>query len=196
MSYLEGYNGAQGAPMKHPGYLTGRYYSTVPNQIGSAAAPNAVDTLYLYPFAVFAPVAITSLVLRTGTGGAGSSVKTGIWANNPATNKPSGAPLIVDNTGAATTSSNTNVSISASGSLQPGFYWMGAKFTGTLPTVSCIQAANQYMSYLMGFDTSGLLIANAISMSDTFSNNMPTIATNQSFTVVGVGGVPAIAFGT
>lgn len=180
----------------HPGYLTGRYYSTLPNQIGSAAAPNAVNTLYLYPFQLFARVSITSLVIRVGTGGAGSSVKTGIWANNASTNKPVGAPLIVDNTGTATTSSNANVSISATGTLAAGFYWAGAKFTGTLPTVSCVQAANQYMNWIMGYDTSGLLIGNALSMSDTYSNNMPTIASNQSFTQVGVAGVPAIAFGT
>jgi hypothetical protein len=88
------------------------------------------------------------------TGGAGSAIKVGIRANDTTNgangNKPSGAPLIADNTGVATTANNTTLTLCTGGTLGPGVYWMGVKATGTLPTMYCLQ--NSELGGLTGLD--------------------------------------------
>lgn len=173
-------------------YKTGFTYSTFAGTPTLAVA-SAIDTLYFYPFLLQRRIVVTGGVVRTGTGGAGSSIKAGIWANNDAgtTNRPVGAPLLVDNTGASTASSTANVALAMSGTLQPGLYWVGVKLTGTLPTTLGVGSNNQTLAQLAGV-TGNALNAYAVSIADTYSNAMPTIPTNQTFTQVATGTIPIL----
>jgi len=179
----------------HPGYPASRFFSTTAGVISSATAVPAVDTLYLYPFIVPKTIAITAGRARSATGGAASSMKAGVWANS-SSNKPVGAPLLVHNTGVATTANNTTVALAMTGTLGPGMYWVGTKFTGTLPAMFSMSSTNLQMGLLAGTGTQEFFTANAISMADAYGNDMPTIAAGQSFTLVGSSGVPFIGFGT
>lgn len=187
----------------HPGYVAGRWYSLVDCATTNAAVA-AADILYLFPFQVLAPVTIASMLMRVTTGGTGSTVKSAIWANSTVSMRPLGVPLYSDNTGVATTSSSTNVSLAVAGALTPGLYWFGSKHTGTLPTVQCIGSSGAPPSGL--FRWTGIPTAAAtfpslgfgISIADTYSNNIAatTLAEGASFTHITSAIVPNAAIVT
>lgn len=166
----------------HPGYIAGQYYATYPGSLVQTT-PGAVDTVFFYPVIFPHQITFTAARARIQTGGAGSSMKTGIWENYAPTMRPVGAPVAVDNTGIATTSSTTDSAITMSGTLQAGqLYWIGTKFTGTLPGMWCVPNSNAFIAWLTGLGT-GALNSASYSIASTYSNNMPTLATNASLTV-------------
>lgn len=192
-----------GGPRRHPGYVSGRWYPLT-NTATSNAAVAATNTLYLFPFQVDASVTFTSMLMRVITGGAGSSAKSAIWANSPTSARPVGVPLYSDNTGVATTSSSVNVTLAVAGTLNPGFYWFGSKFTGTLPSVQCIGASG--VAPVEQWAWMGVAAAAAtfptlcfgLSSADTYSNDIAatSFAEGASFTVVASAVVPNAAFVT
>lgn len=190
----------QRAPVNsHPGYLPKRFYPTFVGQApGTAAAIPAADVLYLYPFWVPRPVLVVSLHHRIQTGGAGSAIKSGIWANSPVSNKPLGAPLIADNTGQATTSSTATITADTTDKLLgPGWYWAGTKSTGTLPAMWSVPPSNPFCSYFMGFGTAtDGIVGSGFSIAATYSSDLPTFAEGASFTAYTGGGIPAVYLGT
>lgn len=182
-------------PLLHPGYKAGTgTYPMIEGPVTTAAIP-AADKLYLYPFILYSPITFTAGQMRVGTGGAGSSVKVGIWANSPVSNRPLGAPLFADNTGVATTSNSTNVAPALAGSLAPGVYWSGAKFTGTLPQMVIIPGSNVIVARLAGY-SGGSLILTGLSIDDAYSNDLPTIAEGATFTALSVQSVPVLGLTT
>jgi hypothetical protein len=65
------------------------------------------------------------------------------------------------------------------------------KATGTLPTMYCMQESE--LGWFMGLDaTIDVFTAVGLSMADTYSNNMPTISSGQSFTAVTAATIPLI----
>jgi len=177
----------------HPGYVASRIYATVPSMAPTAAAVPAVDVIYLYPFQIFARVAVTALRIRVQTGGAGSSGKGAIWANSYTSMRPLGAPLLVDNTGVATTASTADAVLAASGTLNPGIYWAGTKFTGTLPQTFSVPSNNTWAAFISGFGTASGTPQNAYSFADAYANNMPTFAEGASFTsIASTSGAPLV----
>jgi hypothetical protein len=159
------------------GGQTGQFLGTWPGG-QAAAAFNAIDKWFLYPWVNVAPVNFTAGNLCVTAGGAGSSVKTAIWANSTISNRPIGPPLFVDNTGVATTA-NASVTVAIGpGSLPPGLYWIGTKCTGTPPTV--ISGNNSsFLRSLVPARTSGA--TNDFEFVDTYSNNAPTFAEGATF---------------
>jgi hypothetical protein len=161
------------------GGTTGWRMGTSPGPLGVGAI-GAADTLYLYPFIILQPISFTGGKLFVTTGGASSACKSGIWANSLVSNRPVGAPLFADNTGVATTSSGVEANVAfGNGSLTPGFYWMGTKSKATLPTMLAL-IGNGIMGYMMGAKTSAL--AYGLSIADTYTNNLATLAEGASFT--------------
>ena len=180
----------------HPGYVVGNYYSTWEDHPANAAIP-AADVLYFYPWRLDHRITIKSFHLRTGTGGAASAVKSGLWADSPVSHRPLGAPLIADNTGVATTGNNTTTSADITDTaVGPGWYWFGSKATGTLPTTFSVPVNHNYMGFYFGTDsTPGPLVVNNYSIADTYADALPTIAEGASFTEVTTGGVPIVHIG-
>jgi hypothetical protein len=174
-----GFASISAAPL-HPGYIAGKTYTMLDAGTVSNLAVGAIDTVYLYPFRVFAPITFTAGAIRISAGGVGSSVKSGIWAHSYVSGRPLGAPLVYDNTGAATTGTG-QIAIALAGSLLPGFYWFGTKFTGTLPTAQSIVTP----TYLVPNGGAGSTVG--LSASDTYSNNISALSFSEgyaSFTVV------------
>lgn len=177
--------------------IAGKYYSPFENAVLSAgAAPGATNTIYLYPFRLALPVTVTKIVLKTGTGGAGSSVKSGIWANSPISARPIGAPLIADNTGQATTGSAAVIEVDTTDAFLPaGWYWGGTKYTGTLPTMVGFSGTGFNAGRDIGDDTSAIFSPlTGLSFADTYSNSMPTFTEGASFTDLHSAQCAAIAF--
>ncbi len=182
----------------HPGYLAGRGYLMMEGQPSNAAIA-AVDTLYFYPFRVFSTLAFVSARYRVATGGAGSSIKAGIWANSIVSQKPLGAPLFADNTGVATATSTTTVTLVMSGTLAPGIYWVGVKATGTLPTMRAQADTNNFVSFLCGAPNGGAdapHVTTGFSIADAYANNLPTIAEGATFTTLLNVAIPALVLST
>lgn len=174
--------------INHPGYISGNYYNTWPHRMVTAgAAVAAIDIIYFYPFNVQFPITVKTLVIRVVALGAGSSLKSAIWADSPVSHRPLGAPLIVDNTGQTTQANNTNVEADTTDTaLGPGWYWAGSKFTGTLPTVITTDTSEGHDFYYHG-GTIAAIARTGLSFADTYSNNMPTLAEGASFTEVTTG---------
>lgn len=157
-----------------------RYLATM--RLTSSTAIAAIDTIYFYPY--LCPVTTTFINGRiyVVTGGAGSSLKAGIWANSTVSNRPLGAPLYKDDTGVASTSSSTDAVIAlGSGTLTIGvLYWIGVKTTGTPPTVYGNPTTSQLLNTLAGGTASW---HSSLAYADTYSNAMPTIAESAVFTL-------------
>lgn len=175
------------------GYKSGNYYSCWDGASASATAVPAVDTIYLMPFIVQEAVKVSTLACRIVTGGAGSAMKMAIYANKAGA--PVGSPLIYSNTGVATTSNNTTVTVSASGTLYPGTYWAACKFTGTLPTAVSISNASMNSTVKMG--RSSIVNNNtvvALTYAHAYATNFPDL-TGVSTSNESGNGVPVMYFG-
>lgn len=162
-------------------FIAGRSYALAVSG-NSNNSVSAVDQVYLYPFYIDKPFSFSGGTIYVATAGTGSSVKAAIYANSPTSMRPLGAPLFVDNTGVATTSSSTAAALAlGTGTLQPGWYWLATKHTGTLPVVQAAAAYNQFFNKYFGAASgSGAVVG--LRTADSYSNNMPTYAEGASFT--------------
>lgn len=182
--------------LDHPGYLPGRVYGTTLGTANTSVAIALVDTIYLYPFRIFYPVLVKTLIARVVTGGANSEIKCGVYENSGAVNQPVGAPVIAANTGYATATNNTYVTMDVTDTvLSPGWYWMGTKAKATLPTLVSVATNSQALS-MMGSTQGSTTIQNAWSFADAYAGNMRTFSAGDVLTVVGAGGPPIIDFST
>lgn len=162
----------------HPGYIASQIYPLHDGPINVANAVAAVDVIYLFPFSVPRPLSFASIKMRVQTAGAGSSVKSAIWADSPVSHRPLGAALFVDDTGVTTQASGTTVTTGmAAGTLNPNrLYWFGSKYTGTLPVMwTAIGVAK--LNWLSGMATVGY----NKSFADAYANAMPTFTEGASF---------------
>jgi hypothetical protein len=192
-SYWGGSMASPVAPAVHPGYISGNAYPLGP-QAATAAAVGGVDILYLLPFFVSSLVTPSAFGLRVVTLGVASAIKLGVWANNLATMRPTGVPIMSNNTGLATTASGTNVRLTVAGvPLTPGvMYWIGMKQTGTLPTVTMLGSASAFIANLLG---SGVLNSTnqttGVSAPDAYANDISaTNLTSATFTTLSGAAVP------
>ena len=166
---------------KHPGFVSGRRYPLIKApHVGTAIA--AIDTIYWLPFVLPADMNISKLSVQSTAGGAGSSVKMGIWANSLISMRPLGAPLAADNTGAATTGTGSIDSAALSILLEKDvLYWAGIKTTGTPASIhAVVNLASSEQALLFGTKTNN--VNNSFSFADTYSNALPTLAEGASFT--------------
>lgn len=176
-------------PNFHPGFIASRRYPLSPAVVAGTAVA-AVNTIYWLPFILPAQLAITKMSIQSTAGGAGSAVKMGIWANSPVSMRPLGAPIVADNTGAATTGTGSIDSAAVSATLDVGnLYWAGMKFTGTLPSVEVITNLRASgLAFLFGAKTSN--VNKAFSFADAYANAMPTLAEGATFTDLATDVVP------
>jgi len=189
-----------GVLSSHPGYVSGRFYPAWDGNIGATGAIGAVDTIYLYPFFVAEDVQITSLFIRVVTAGAGSSAKAGIWMNK--NGRPTGTPVVVDNTGVTTAATGYPTFSITPTVLRKGWYWIGIKFTGTLPVCTNIVGTSLLMSSRTGGSSNANALSNGAtnqtsgqSFADAYANNMPDLTSATLTDVVGAAaGIPVLGY--
>lgn len=111
-------------------YVSGRWYPVAGETIGGGGAA-ATGTLRMLPFLLRQPVTISDLGARVSTTGAGS-FQIGIYANNPATMRPTGTVLA--RTGDILTTAAAAVSADITGAnvfLPAGIYWSAVNVDAT-----------------------------------------------------------------
>lgn len=172
----------------HPGAIAGKRYPVAPDSGATTAAFALADQVYLAPFILGASITPVSLGLMVTAGGAGSSFKIGVWNNNRATMRPTGLPFMSSNADSSTAGTGSVQATVTGVPLAPGvLYWIGAKFTGTLPTLLMILNTSVYNASLMG-EGVGTNATNSIQgfrAADTYANNIAALdLTGAGFTSV------------
>jgi hypothetical protein len=135
---VSGITRAQAAALSRPGTAAGRFLPLTPNGAGPAGSPSAAaGRLTIYPSFVSQPNPVVSLSVETLTGGAGSSVKIGIWPNDPTVGWPVGLPLIAINTPIDTSVAEIDTVAVTPTVLPLGqWVWVLSNWTGTAPSVT------------------------------------------------------------
>lgn len=177
----------------HPGYIVGNWY--IPPGIrafSSGAAPGA-GSIRLLPDYIKERITINALGVRINTLSAAGNVQAAIYANNPLTNRPTGAALT--STASMTTGSVANVNASASMQLEPGLYWFATNCdNGTAVFTS---PASYAASSTVGSPTqTNTLVGNqglvGVSTPQTFGT-WPDL-TSATFTDVNASSIPVVQF--
>lgn len=175
--------------------LPGRFYATSPAGISASGAVPAVDLIYAYPFVNPVPLKCLSLSVRVATGGAGSAFKVAIWKD--ANGLPKGVPIIVSNAGTATTASTATATATVAGAIPTGPYWVGTKFTGTLPAVVCLSQTDSTSQFLGGRVAIGAATASiSLSTPHAYALDMPSLTGTEVWTDVTTTGTPLVFVGT
>lgn len=186
------------APIQHPGFRSGRYYSTWAGALGSTAAfpGGASGPLNVYPFFLASPISYTGLYARVVTGAASSNLKMGLYAHDASLHLPVGAPLVAVNT-AQSSAAAGNVGAATSGNLAPGLYW-AAMIGDTATGAQCvsINSSDLLSSWTLGRTTQSAAGCCALSVAQTFSSNLPTLTGAESWADVGTTGCPVLLLAT
>jgi len=77
--------------------------------------------------------------------------------------------------------------------LNPGTYWAGSKYTGTLPSMLCGSLGNAFVGSMVGVTNISVY---GFGLADAYANDMPTIAPAEAFLEIAAGGVPLISVAT
>lgn len=181
----------------HPGYGSGNFSVMWEGSVVGNIAMAAVDIVYLYPFKVYAPITITSIFQRVETLGAGSSVKSAVWANNYATARPTGLALLGQNAGFDTAGTGIKTAAISSVRLEAGIYWGGSKATGTLPMMTQINAADSSGNVASPTAQMGTSVEPVgFSVPSAFANDIMALdLTAATFTLVAASRIPVIGLG-
>lgn len=114
------FTGRAAAPAAPP-YASGRYY--IADGLGRVTAGTAVTaaTIYWTPGFIRRPVTIASLLARLTTLAAGGNVQFSLYAADPVTGYPTGAPLFTS--ASQSTAAAGVIEVAAALTLSPGLYW-------------------------------------------------------------------------
>lgn len=110
-----------------PNYISNNWYYPYGSVgITSGLASTAGD-INLAPIIIASPVTFKAAALRIATVAAAGNVSIVLYANDPTSNKPIGAPL-ASVTGLSTaTATVVSATFGATVTLQPGIYWLGTQ---------------------------------------------------------------------
>jgi len=137
----------------HPGYIVNNWY--LPYALTSfvaSIAPGA-NSIRLFPAFIKHRVTISALGLRVATLSAGGNVQVAIYANNPATGRPTGTALV--STASMSTAAVANVNAAASVQLEPGLYWFATNCDNGTATFAGAAASTVYVGAVIGSATQG-----------------------------------------
>lgn len=179
-----------------PSYVAARWYvadGLVRLTTGTAAGANSLS---LYIGSIRDTITLNTLGLRITTLSSGGNVQAAIYANNPATMRPTGLSLV--NTASMSTTLATSVNAAAAIQLTAGLYWFATNFDNAvaaassidqqiLRTASLIGSVNQNSGFQSTTTLSGLTTA------QTFGT-WPDL-TSAAFTeVTGGNNIPVVQF--
>jgi len=142
----------QGPSAPFPGYKAGRYYTA--SSTSATGFTVAANTIYGVPFLAAARVTFTKLSINVTTGIAATSARIGIYANSPSTIGPGALVAGSDSGSFSTASAGVQEVTGLSITLNPGFYWFAAIFSGT-PTVTGCNGFGVLLPLLIGMSSPG-----------------------------------------
>ena len=143
-------------------YAPGRYFlADGPTAISVAGAAPGAGSLRIYPGFVHEKVTLSSLAARVTTAAAGGHVELYIWASDPVTRQPTGAP-IASSAAISTAAAGTFEDATLAVTLDPGLYWFGAICDASAATAvfASIGTANVGSQQTSGIGTLASALAN------------------------------------
>lgn len=163
-----------------PDYVAGNWY--LPYIIvatSNGQAPGA-GSIRLVPMYLKSKLTINNLGVNITTASAGGNVQAAIYANNPATGRPTGTALVT--TGNMATDATGAVSSTVNIQLNPGLYWFATNSDNSTVTYISNGSTSPYQSIMIGStslsNTAGML--SGLSVTQTFGT-WPNL-TSASFT--------------
>ena len=171
----------------HPGYVSGRWYGLRQGAAGVAGPAPVGGSLYFVPFRVKSSLVVSSIGFRQTTATSQNS-EAFIYASDPVTKRPTGAPLVSTSsvaTGAVAGVVTLPVPTPAP-TLAPGWYWVALQVSGTTPFM-CEALADAEYSRLHGASTLAILssavstLVQGLSVTGTYSLP-PTLTSTSTFT--------------
>ena len=168
----------------HPGYKAGKYYGGPYGNVTSVTIATK-GRIWAVPFVCYKTQTFDGIGMFCNTAGSGATAKMGVWDATGTAGRPGS---LVTN-GSINTSQNCNTSsadvfatFAANITLNPGVYWLGAKFdwTTTAPGMishNSVVPANMLVggSSVNGGIGNGQSGSNQfVYVDDTYSNNMPS----------------------
>jgi hypothetical protein len=136
----------------HPGYVPGNYYALSPYVSVSGGAALAANTIRTYPIVISKPLRVAELAARVTTTSAGGNFQLAIYANNPATARPTGTALC--STGNLSTASGAAVSGAVTAvTLAPGTYWFASNQDNAAAAYQALTNGTIFTGYFAGSAT-------------------------------------------
>jgi hypothetical protein len=182
-------------------YVSGEYFH--PECIGVSAngAASANGTIRFTPGFIRTPVTISALVARITTLAAGGNIQYALYAADPVTNKPTGAPLFTS--ASLSTAAAAAMEAAAALTLKRGVYWFGvqADASGAAAVLAGVGATSTGFTALVGQPSSANLVQPANNIIGYIKTGVfgtwPTLTGNaatDSLTAVAGGGCAIWAF--
>lgn len=144
---------AGGALSVHPGYIAGNWYHSAPGAIVAAGTAFAASTIYALPFVLTKPIRIAALGARVTTASAGGNFQLAIYANNPATGRPTGAALVSTGNISTASAATASANVTAEATLAPGIYWMAVNQDNAAAAYQTLANTVPYTTALIGSTT-------------------------------------------
>lgn len=179
----------------HPGHIVGNWYlpSNI-NQLSAGSAPGA-GSIRLLPAYIKERITINALGLRVTTLSASGNVQAAIYANNPATMRPTGPALV--STASMSTTNVASINAAVSVQLEPGFYWFATNCDNGTAVFTSPTASGPFAGNLIGstnqtatLGAGGSLVG--VSTPQTFGT-WPDL-TSATFTEVTTNMIPVVTF--
>lgn len=148
----------------HPGYISANWLLPPGLTAIAGAAPTTGRMLFV-PFFIKSRVTLSSLGVRVTTAASGGNLQLAIYANNPATGRPTGNALAT--TASISTTSTGNVSAAIAGgnvTFEPGMFWAAYNTDATAGGTVVIQVPSLAacpISWLVGTATQANIGASA-----------------------------------
>jgi hypothetical protein len=162
-----------GPASDHPGYIAGNWYVPAGYTLTSSGATPAINSIRAYPGLIRGRITISNLGSRVITNVAASNAQLAIYANNPATGRPTGVALA--STASLSCAAASTISGAVSVQLEPGLYWFcGNVDTATLTFTVQDTSTSGIMGSTIGSATQG----NAFG---TGSGSLDGLSVNQTF---------------
>lgn len=158
--------------LRVPAYVSGNWYSGWPGFTSGTSGALAINTTYATPFVIWQDVTLSQLGGRVVA--AGTNIQFGIYANNNATMRPTGACLA--KTASITATGSTNAAAAISGgnvAFTAGVYWYCVAVDNASTTVLGTTQVVPYIGMVCGSSTASDVInatqpAIGLSATDTF----------------------------
>lgn len=167
-----------------PGYVANNYY--VPMADGTFNVGNAIGTnnTRWFPAYIGERCTLSALGFVITTAAAAGNIQGAIYANNPATNRPTGSALA--STSNLSTTSTGVVTGSISKQLEPGLYWFAVNADNNTVVVGTFGVNTPQMAILIGDATASNVLTtsgplNSLLLSQTFGTWPDVTASGFSF---------------
>lgn len=171
--------GSGGGATVHPGYVAGRFYSPGGSGITAAGVASVSTATYFALGRVEQTCTISALAARITTVSAGGSFQLAIYANDTATMRPTGAPIVITVAGSTASAATLTLSLTSNTQFAIGYYWFAIQVDNSTAVYSAQSANNNLYSERAGnIGSAGFVISpfNGLSFFGTTYGTWPNMS--------------------